>query len=262
MASILLDTIGGFNAYVESMKRESVPIEFTLVQFSSIGFQKSCVAQPIGSVPELNVDNYRPEGGTPLIEASYKTIQAVAESLAKRQDKPKVIVCIQTDGEENASDQRVMSENKDESGRPIPLYSWRSLKKLVESKIAEGWQFNFLGTGIDAYAQASSMGIPTGATIAASMDAASTRASYNAMGASSMRYARGLASDTSFLSSETVAAGDLYRDKYTNQAPQGAVPGAPTVRSPSFPPGLSGLNQLSLTPIAKAPASGMGDVSL
>lgn len=260
MGIIKNDTIGGFNTCTGELKASDTPIEFSLIQFSSEGFQTVCVAAPIKTVPELSDENYKPSGGTPLIEAAYKTIQAVAASLSKRTDKPKVIVCIQTDGEENSSDQSVPSDEIDEQTKqPIPLYSWRMLKKLVAAKTAEGWQFNFLGSGIDAYQQATSMGISAHATMAAGMDAASTRASYQGMAASTVRYASGKSADTSFFASEAQAAGDVYRNRYIDPQNPGTVVVTPTPVAPPISQAPTVISTGTIrTPLVLDPGGGSG----
>ncbi len=223
MDMIKHDTIGGFNAYVDGIRDSDVPIEFSLVQFSSEGFRQTCVSEPIKTAPRLDEKNYVPSGGTPLIEAAHKTIQAVAEALGKRADKPKVVVCIQTDGEENASDQSILTDEKDEHKNFIPLYSWAMLKRLVEQKTAEGWQFNFIGTGIDAYQQSGRMGISANATVAAGMETAHTHAAYRSMGASTMRFASGATAHTHLLDEEAMAAGAVHRSKYVGPGAGGGA---------------------------------------
>src|SRR5262245_31493327 len=133
MESIKDDTIGGFNAYLGSLRAESAPIDFTLIRFDSRRIEKVCVAVPVAEVAELTPASYQPGASTPLIDAAYKTIKAVEKSL--KGSNPKVVVCIQTDGHENASTE----------------HTWDELNALIKEKSAVGWQFNVLGTGIDAY---------------------------------------------------------------------------------------------------------------
>ena len=68
---------------------------------SSRRIEKVCVAVPVSQVAELTMESYQPGASTPLIDAAYKTIKAVEKSL--NGSNPKVVVCIQTDGHENAS---------------------------------------------------------------------------------------------------------------------------------------------------------------
>ena len=147
MESIKDDTIGGFNSYLASLKTESTPIDFTLIKFDSRRIEKVCVATPVAQVKELDIANYQPGASTPLIDAAYKTIKAVEKSLNGQ--TPKVIICIQTDGHENASTE----------------HGWDDLNALIKEKTAAGWQFNFLGTGIDAYDTGARMGVAAASTL-------------------------------------------------------------------------------------------------
>jgi hypothetical protein len=61
-----------------------------------------------------------------------------------------VVICIQTDGQENSSTEHI----------------WNELNALVKEKAALGWQFNFMGVGMDAYDQGARMGIAPAATVA------------------------------------------------------------------------------------------------
>src|SRR5215468_82268 len=160
MESIKDDTIGGFNSYLDSLKAEAAPIDFTLIKFDSRRIEKVCVAVPVSQVAELTMESYQPGASTPLIDAAYKTIKAVEKSLNGR--SPKVVICIQTDGHENASTE----------------HTWDELNALIKEKSAAGWQFNFLGTGIDAYDTGSRMGVAAMATMASGRTPQQVRASY------------------------------------------------------------------------------------
>jgi hypothetical protein len=148
MQSIKDDTVGGLNSYLASLKAESAPIDFTLIKFDSRRIEKVCVAVPVAQVKELDAASYQPGASTPLIDAAYKTIKAVEKSL--NGGDPKVVICIQTDGHENASTE----------------HTWDELNALIKEKSAAGWQFNFLGTGIDAYDTGSRIGVAAMATMA------------------------------------------------------------------------------------------------
>src|SRR5262249_45508957 len=205
MGQIWDETIGGFNVYLETLQRGGDAIKFTLLQFDTGGIDKCCVAEPVANVRRLDRASYQPRGGTPLIDAACKTIAAVEDSLAKYDTLPKVAICIQTDGEENSSCE----------------HSWEELKRLVVVKTEKGWQFNFMGTGIDAYDQAARMGIAAASTMSTGRAQTEVRASFRAAAASSMRFARGRASTTAYSMSERRAAGDRFADKYlTDGAPQ------------------------------------------
>jgi uncharacterized protein YegL len=206
MESIKNDTIGAFNAYLDGMKSEET-IEFTLVQFDSQGLDKICVATPIEQAPALSRDNFQPRGATPLIDAAYKTIKAVETSL-NGDAETKVVICIQTDGEENASVE----------------HSWADLNALIKEKTDLGWQFNFLGAGIDAYQQGVRMGIAQSATMSYnSSDRVMTEAAFKGRAMRTSLYASGAVADMSIDAGEKLAAGDRFDRKVappiTAQAP-------------------------------------------
>jgi hypothetical protein len=195
MGSIKDDTIGGFNAYLKTLKESTSPIEFTFLQFDSVSLDKICVTEPVGAVAELTDATYQPRASTPLIDAAYKTIKAVEDALTKRDDKPKVVICIQTDGHENCSSE----------------HSWLELNTLIKEKIAAGWQFNFMGAGIDAYDQASKMGIAAASTMSYDKhSAARTDAAFRSSAMKTSRFAGGLQANTAFSAADKQAAGDAF----------------------------------------------------
>jgi hypothetical protein len=205
MESIKDDTIGGFNSYLSALKGSSKLIDFTLIKFDSRRIEKVCVAISVSDVAELDAKSYQPGAATPLIDAAYKTIKAVEKSLNGK--SPKVIVCIQTDGHENASTE----------------HSWEELNALIKEKSAAGWQFNFLGTGIDAYDTGAKMGVAAMHTMSTGRSAKHVRASYVAAAESALNYVSGRASSTEFSLAARASSGDQFYDK----AGLGAKPAAP-----------------------------------
>jgi hypothetical protein len=143
MEPIKDDTLGGLNTYVEKLQRSGGDILFSLVSFNSNRTLKRYVAEPIHEVRPLTAGDYQPSAMTPLIDASVKIIKATAEAVAKRKDDPAVVIVLQTDGEENVSVE----------------YSAADLALLVKEKEQVGWQFVFLGAGLDAFAAARQAGL-------------------------------------------------------------------------------------------------------
>ena len=134
MQSIKDDTVGGFNAYVETLQKDGADIIFSLVSFNSSVTQKRYVGEPIDKIEPLTDANYQPRAMTPLIDASVKIIKATDEAVQKRDDDPNVVIVMQTDGQENVSVE----------------YTTADLAALIKEKEAAGWQFVFLGAGLDA----------------------------------------------------------------------------------------------------------------
>lgn len=215
MESIKDDTIGGFNSYLDSLKSAGALIDFTLVKFDSRRIEKVCVAVPIAQVAELNTSTYTPGATTPLIDAAYKTIKAVEQSLNGK--NPKIVVCIQTDGHENASTE----------------HTWDELNALIKEKTAAGWQFNFLGTGIDAYDTGARMGVAAMSTMASSLQPEKVRRSFAEMGAASADFATGRASNTSLSMRARAASGDQHYERvFGNPQPTPSLlqPTTPSLR--------------------------------
>jgi hypothetical protein len=222
MNMIKAATIEGFNGYLMGLQdTKDADIYFTFLQFDNISLDKICVATPVRDVPLLNEHTYTPRGGTPLIDSAVKTIRAVEHALTKRSDKPRVVVCIQTDGEENSSRE----------------FTWSYLRELIAEKQAAGWEFNFLGAGIDAYEQGAKMGLTAAHTM--SYDAAdigATKAAFSGRATSHSLYASGYSANTTFSSEEKLAAGDKYDP---------AVRPAPTAHNPALSAGYGGALDLT-----------------
>lgn len=187
------DTIGGFNAYIDGLKKDGA-IKFSFLQFDSISLDTVCKNKPIKDVPHLTAETFQPRGGTPLIDACYATIEAVAEALSHRDDKPKVIVVFQTDGQENAS----------------RIHGWHDLNDLIKAKTEAGWQFNFMGASIDAYQQAAAMGVSSVNTVSYGVGQANVMNAFTATADNSVRYSTGLASSTQYSVQQKSASGDAF----------------------------------------------------
>jgi hypothetical protein len=201
MEQIKRDTIGAFNAYLDGL--DDADILFSLVQFDSQSLDKVCVRQPVKLAPRLTDANYTPRGSTPLIDAAYKTIKAVEASLNGDADS-KVVICIQTDGEENSSTE----------------HSWDDLNALIKEKTALGWQFNFMGASIDAYVQAQRMGVSAHATMSYdSFHPETTREAFAASAQNTSMFAKGLVASTDYSASQRAASGDVYAHKAHVSAP-------------------------------------------
>ena len=195
MEAIKDDTIGAFNAYLKTLKKDGSGIEFSLLQFDSMSIDKICVNAPISDAPLLDAEKFQPRGSTPLIDAACKTIKAVEIALGERSTHPKIVICFQTDGHENASTE----------------YTWADLNALIKEKAALGWQFNFMGAGIDAYDQGARMGIAVDSTVSYdAADPAATMAVFSARAARTAAYARGAAPDMMFSPEEKRAAKDRF----------------------------------------------------
>lgn len=126
-------TIEGFNGYVSNLKDVDSVIRFTLVQFDTQGIDTMYNAVPLHKVTPLSRETYVPRAGTPLYDAVGRCI-AETEERARGLDTD-VICVIQTDGQENSSHE----------------FTIDSLRKLIDKKRSEGWEFIFMGADQDAW---------------------------------------------------------------------------------------------------------------
>lgn len=195
MSLIKSPTIEGFNTFVLGLQKEkNADILFTFLQFDSDSVDKRIVAAPVKEVPLLTDATFQPRGSTPLIDAAYQTIKAIEGAIAREEKKPKVVVCIQTDGQENCSRE----------------HTWDELAVLVKAKQEEGWQFNFLGAGIDAYKQAAQMHIDRGSTVSYGVGLGSTRAAFSATATNSSNFSSGMSASVNYTGLQKAASGDEF----------------------------------------------------
>lgn len=141
------EVIASFNDFLDEQKKVPGVARCTLTQFSTV-FDLHYVSKPIEQCPHLNDHTYVPQGMTALYDAIGKTVDEMAHRLNGMPTEPdKKIVVILTDGEENSSR---------EYGDVFKL------RRLIERKVLEGWEFIFLAQNLTmsaAQATARQMGI-------------------------------------------------------------------------------------------------------
>jgi uncharacterized protein YegL len=146
MASIVNDAIGGFNTFLISQQAEPGEAIFSLVLFDH-DYLPVHTAVPIQSVPPLDRTTFIPRGNTALLDAIGKTIDNLGQqiiALPKSARPEKVIICILTDGEENASRQYPAAKIK---------------QQILHHRELLGWEFIFLAANQDAILGATALGI-------------------------------------------------------------------------------------------------------
>ena len=127
MSSILDDTIGGFNSFIDEQKKLPGTANVTLVLFDD-KYEVPYNAIPLQDLPKLDKTTFVPRGMTALRDAIGKTFNTLGERLAKlsEDERPSsVIVCIITDGQENASKEFSVQQIKDMVTTQEEVYSWK-----------------------------------------------------------------------------------------------------------------------------------------
>ena len=167
MAGLESDTIGGFNAMLEKQKKTEGECWVSTVLFSS----RSQVIHDrvaLEKVPPMTDREYFVGGSTALLDAIGDAVKHIAaiHKYIRPEDVPEhTMFVITTDGMENAS----------------RSYSSDEVKKLIEEKKAEGWEFLFLGANIDAVETAKRFGIREDRAVNYHADAAGTALNFDVL---------------------------------------------------------------------------------
>ena len=145
MGGMEQDTIGGFNSVLDKNKAAEGDAFVSVVLFDHVS-EVLIDRKPIGEVAHLTTDDYWVRGTTALLDAvgsSVKFIDRVHRYLPEGHKPGKTVFVITTDGYENASTK----------------FTYERVKRLIDKKQKEGWEFLFLGANIDAAKEAGRLGI-------------------------------------------------------------------------------------------------------
>lgn len=189
-------TMSAFNEYVDTLRKEmkGTDVRFTLCLFNANERKVLCSGAALRDVPPLTVENYRPQAWTNLIDASMQTIHETEKAVTPG---AKVIVVFQTDGEENSSKE----------------YRLEQLKAAIAKHSAAGWQFVYLGAGIDVYQSAIIYGLSHHNTMSYGTDRGATMAMVQSLTANSRSYSAGTSATMAFSPEQKFKAGDKFDPK-------------------------------------------------
>jgi uncharacterized protein YegL len=134
MMSIIDETVAALNEFISQQKKLKGKATLTLVAFDN-EYLVVHDRVDIKKVDPVSVSDVQPRGMTALNDAIGKTINST-----KAKD---VVLLIQTDGQENASQE----------------YTTAQIKELVQAKEKEGWDISFIGAGIDAFSSGANYGL-------------------------------------------------------------------------------------------------------
>lgn len=142
MSDIRNDVIGGFNTLVTEQKAVTGECRLTYIQFDD-HYQIVYAGKNIQDVEPLTLQTYVPRGSTALYDAIGITLNEQGKRIAAEGWAEKIIVCIRTDGQENASKE----------------YKLETIKAMIKHAEDHGWVFIFSGADQDAFAAAQNIGI-------------------------------------------------------------------------------------------------------
>jgi hypothetical protein len=147
MEIVRMDTIGGYNTFIEAQKSLHGECEVSLIQFNH-GVEVTYKSVNVKNLSKgLLPEQYNPNGGTALLDAIGNTIirkGAELSALPESSRPGKVMFVIITDGQENTSRKFTFSQIKEMIEHQTSVYSW---------------DFTFLGANIDTFNVASNLGI-------------------------------------------------------------------------------------------------------
>lgn len=167
MSGLEKDTIGGFNSMVEKQKKQDGDAYVTTVLFD----HETVVLHdrlPLEKIKPMTNDDYTVRGCTALLDAVGSSIKHIADihKYARPEDVPgHTMFIITTDGLENASRR----------------YNSAEVKKMIEQKKEEGWEFLFIGANIDAVETADAYGIDADRAVNYNADSTGTEILYESV---------------------------------------------------------------------------------
>lgn len=136
-------TIEGINAFVQRAAASGERAKMTLTTFST-DFEVVVADIDLDRFRPMSRNDYRPSGGTALLDAFARTI-ALADQVVLRgeADPNNILFVVMTDGAENASRR----------------YTREALSQLIADREDAGYEFLYLGANQDSFDEAGSIGV-------------------------------------------------------------------------------------------------------
>ena len=145
MGGLESDTVGGINATLAKNREAEGEAIVSIVLFDNTA-EVLVDRVDITKVKDLTRDDYQVRGCTALLDCVGDSIRHIKRVQGYMPDEYKaehVIFVITTDGLENASQR----------------HTYQDVKRAIEQRTEEGWEFIFLGANIDAVSEAARIGI-------------------------------------------------------------------------------------------------------
>lgn len=141
------DVIGGFNNFIEQQRSQPYgKITVSLYKFNTL-WSRVMDDLPLNEIRPLTNNDYTPGGLTALYDTIGNAINDIEKQSTYSKSEYKadtVMMVIITDGQENASRE----------------YDSRKVKQMIqELEESENWQFIYLGTDLNNFADADALGV-------------------------------------------------------------------------------------------------------
>jgi len=166
MDDIRKEAVSGFNKFLEAQKLVKGAANMTLVFFDSV-VETMYESVKLKDVSELTDNSYIPGGLTAMNDGIGEALR-----LLEYKAPEKAILCILTDGMENASKE----------------YTYGIIKNKIESAKERGWEVVFLAANIDAKQSASMLGVSANMAMGFSASAEGIHDAYDSMSNSTTVY--------------------------------------------------------------------------
>ena len=195
MGGLQQEVIGSFNKFLSDQKAVEGTATMTLIQFDDL-YEVNYEMTNIQDVPELNTDTYVPRGMTAMYDAIGKAILTTGstlDSMTEDERPEKVVVLIQTDGNENASNE----------------FRQETIKKMItEQEDTYSWEFVFLGANIDAVAVGTGIGIKVKKSMTFVANAAGMDAGIDSLSSNLRSYRTGATCNMNYTAEDFTAQAD------------------------------------------------------
>ena len=175
-------TIGGFNEYLQHVRRtaqeEELEVRLTLTVFNH-EVRMPLFQEPLGRAHPLNRKTYVPDGMTAMLDAVGGTVDRL-EHRGKGIDEASVLICVISDGYENASHR----------------YSYADVAERIQQLTETGrWTFTYLGSNQDLSQVSAALHIPQGNTASYQATPSGSKAAWSRHGSATDRQLRSLAQE-------------------------------------------------------------------
>lgn len=168
MEGLEKDTIEGFQSVIKKQISQKETVRVTTILFDD-SCEELYFRQRVKDVPRMTEKEYFVRGCTALLDAMGKTIHKMVSVEKSRKEMKKeiqVIFVIITDGIENSSRE----------------YTYDVVKRLIEKKKKEGWEFLFLGANMNAVREAGNLGISADRSVTFCNDGEGVALNYEVIG--------------------------------------------------------------------------------
>lgn len=174
MGPLARDVREGFNEFLNELRASDSIYRVTAVLFDD-RYQSLCIAAPLNEVPRLHYGNYVPRGWTALYDAVGRTIDDFEDTTSVGPND-RVLLFVQTDGYENMS----------------KFYGAETVANMIRQRTETGrWDFKYIGSHPDAWAQAGKLGFQHANTVTTSHSSGALRGVYRGMASGTIAYAAG-----------------------------------------------------------------------